>query len=287
MKSYFLNDMINFIKTETKLFSKNQHKRKYPIDLIITEIIYVLRTGISWQDYRGDINYNSLYYNFRQFVKHNIFKKYYIYMLNRYYTSGIYDKLKYTLADTTFIPNCYGVEFTGRNKQYKNKKGNKISLITDSKGIPFSIIIGTGNEYDPKLLIKNLNDLYINTKSYLLKNNNRYKQFFLADSIYDTVYIRNKLKKLGYTPIIDFNIRNTKDPVKLKKKKFTKKDAEGAKPFGRKIIYKKRIYVENTNLIKKQNKRLQNRLDKSLSSFTSFIFLAFIRFLSSKIKDIC
>jgi hypothetical protein len=39
VKVKFLKDMIAFIKTKTKLFSKNQHKRKYPIDLIIKEII--------------------------------------------------------------------------------------------------------------------------------------------------------------------------------------------------------------------------------------------------------
>jgi hypothetical protein len=277
VKVKFLKDMITFVKSETNIFSKNQHKRIYSIDLIIKEIIHVLKTGISWNLYRGPINKDSLYYNFKQFVKHKIFKKYYIYMINRFYTSGIYDKLKYTLTDTTFIPNCYGVESIGRNKQYKYKKGNKISLITDVNGIPISIEIGTGNEHDATLLIKNLSNMYINTKSYLLKNNNRYKQFFLADSIYDTENIRDKLKQLGYISIIDYNIRNTKDPIKLEKKKLTKKE---------KKIYKKRIYIEHTNLIKKQNRRLLNRFDKSLSSFTSFIFLAIIRFLSFKIIDI-
>lgn len=277
VKCFFLNDMIRFIKMETNIFSKNQHKRKYSIDLIIKEIIYMLKNAISWKDYRGPVDNDSLYYNFRVLSKKKIFEKYYRYMINRFYTSGIYDRLKHTLTDTTFIPNCYGVESIGRCKQYKYKKGNKRYFITDSKGIPISINIGTGNEHDAKLLIKNLNNLYIDTKSYLLKDNNRYKQFLLADAIYDTEAIRNKLKKLGYTTIIDHNIRNTKDPVKLEKKKFTEKE---------KNIYKKRIYIEHTNLIKKQNKRLLNRFDKSLSSFTSFIFLAFIRFLSFKIKDI-
>ena len=140
----------------------------------------MLKNAISWKNYRGPIDNGSLYYNFRVLSKNNIFKKYYIYTINRYYTSGIYDKLKYTLTDTTFIPNCYGVEDIGKNKQYKNKKGNKISplqgsfapfgVISDSKGVPISVVIGAGNDHDSKLLIKNLNNLYINTKSYLLKN---------------------------------------------------------------------------------------------------------------------
>jgi hypothetical protein len=42
-KWFFLNDMIQFIKMETNIFPKNQHKRKYSIDLIIKEIIYMLK----------------------------------------------------------------------------------------------------------------------------------------------------------------------------------------------------------------------------------------------------
>ena len=65
VKSYFIEYVINFIKTETKLFSKNQHKCIYSIDLIISEIIYMLKNVISKKDYRGPIDHSSLYYNFR------------------------------------------------------------------------------------------------------------------------------------------------------------------------------------------------------------------------------
>jgi transposase len=140
------------------------------------------------------VDNDYLYYNFRVLSKKKIFEKYYRYMINLFYTSSIYDRLKHTLTDTTFILNCYGVESTGKCKQYKYKKGNKISFIADSKGIPISINIGSGNEHDAKLLIKNLNNLYIDKKSYLLKDNNRYYQFLLLDAIYDTEAIKNKLK---------------------------------------------------------------------------------------------
>ena len=55
-----------------------------------------------------------------------------------------------------------------------------------------SIDFGTGNESDKSLLFKNINNMYIDTKSYLYKNNNRYKQYFLADKGYDTKKITQK-----------------------------------------------------------------------------------------------
>jgi hypothetical protein len=64
VKCFFLNDIIRFIKLETNVFSKNQYKRKYSIDLIIKEIIYMLKNAISWKDYRGHVDNYSLYYNF-------------------------------------------------------------------------------------------------------------------------------------------------------------------------------------------------------------------------------
>jgi hypothetical protein len=66
---------------------------------------------------------------FRVLSKKKIFEKYHKYMTNQFYTSGIYDMLKHTLTDTTFIPNCHGVESIDRCKQYKYKKVIKYLLL--------------------------------------------------------------------------------------------------------------------------------------------------------------
>jgi len=49
------------------------------------------------------------------------------------------------------------------------------------------------------------------------KNNNRYKQIFMADKGYDSKDILKILKKKGYKPIIPQNLRNIKNPKLIRK----------------------------------------------------------------------
>ena len=44
---------------------KNHPNTKYSLDLIIDELIYVLKTGIAWRNLRSPINYNTLYWSKR------------------------------------------------------------------------------------------------------------------------------------------------------------------------------------------------------------------------------
>jgi hypothetical protein len=47
--------------------------------------------------------------------------------------------------------------------------------------------------------LKNINNLYINMKNYLYKNNNRYKKYLLADKGHDSKKI---LKSLGILQLL-------------------------------------------------------------------------------------
>ncbi len=42
-------------------FTTNHSNSKYSLDFIISEIIYVLKTGISWRNLRSSINWNTFY----------------------------------------------------------------------------------------------------------------------------------------------------------------------------------------------------------------------------------
>jgi len=60
--SYIINE-INNCKAFSKSFNNYNNKlKKYDITLIINEIYYILKTGLSWRNYRGPINYNTLFY---------------------------------------------------------------------------------------------------------------------------------------------------------------------------------------------------------------------------------
>jgi len=108
--------------------------------------------------------------------------------------------------------------------------------------------------------------LFITPIKKLSINNKKYKRYFLADSIYDSNKIKFKLGELNIKPIIPPNIKNTKDPIKIKNKQLSNKD---------KIIYKKRIRVENAFCYLQKNRRCQIIYDKYIETFLSYICLGF------------
>lgn len=267
----FVDIICKYIKKHSNKYDFSHYNQKYDLKLIIKELLYFLRTGLSWRDYRGDINWHTLYYHHSYFKKYNYFKKIYKLMLNKYFKKNKYGKLKYQLIDSSAIKNQFGVNKIGRNKFYKNKKIMKISLVTDLNGIPISVLLDKGNRYDSTFIEDHLNDLYIvtNSKKY---NNCKYKQYFIGDAGYDSKKNKKILESYKYNVIIAPNNRNTKNLNKIRK--LTRKQ---------KTIYKKRIKIENTFSWIKKFKRLNNRFDKYAATYESFLFLALIKILYSRI----
>jgi len=275
-KSYIKSNILKIIKNLViKQFPLNYnytyHTQKYSLDFIINEIFFVLKSGISWMDYNHNctINHNTLYFHFRRFQKANIFQSAYKIALDRYISVN---KLKIQSIDTSFVYNLNGVAKIGRNKYYKNKKCTKISSIVDRNGIPLSICIEAGNFSDAN------NDFIDKTfKSYLIDINDhigKYKPKFLGDKMYDSNYIDAKIREANMEPIIDKNVRNTKNPNKLKSKIMSVKN---------KKIFKKRIKVENQFCWLKKNKRILIREDKMESTYLAFCLMGALKLISNKI----
>lgn len=250
-----------------KSFDYSNPLQKYSLEEYLNEIIYVLKTGISWRDLKTQINWNSIYKVFRKLVSYKIMESCYQRLLDKYLSKSTQSKLKFILTDTSFIPNKKGHDVTGYNYYYNRKKGTKISAITDSHGIPLDVKCYSGNRYDSKLLDDHLNKIAVThpiKNHHIDKENNRY---FLADAGYDSKVIREKLINLGYTPKIPINKRNHKTK---KLPKITAKD---------KKIYKKRLKIENMFKRIKDNRRVAYRYDCKISVFMTFIYLALIKML--------
>ena len=164
-KIYFVklmkNNEFSFIQIIKKIILKNKFlsksftcdhpNSKYSLDFIISEIIYVLKTGISWRNLRSSINWNTLYWHFKRFVNHNIFYKTFNFLRKKYYKNN---KTNIQIIDSTFICNKYGKNKIARNKFYKNKNGNKISLLTDVNGVPLSVLVNKGTVHDLSFIEK-------------------------------------------------------------------------------------------------------------------------------------
>jgi len=268
-KLYFLDDLIKFVLNHPKYGKHYDFTYKlqfYDLPTILKEIFHLSNNLMSYNDYRGSVNRKSLNWHINKFAERNILNEYYKFSLNRYFKSNLAGKLKYQSVDSFFIPNKYGVNEIGRNKFYKSKKGTKISIICDNLNVPISVEIRAGNNSDKSLLVDNLNNFFINTKTFHLKDSNKYKQYLLADKGYDFKDIRQILTDKGYYPIIDHNKRNTKDLSKIKK--LSKKG---------KNLYKKRIHIERLiSHLKYSVKRLLIRFDRNIKTFNLFIFISII-----------
>lgn len=304
-KNYsFLSDLVKFILNDVTLkqyYDFTYYGQKYCLEDILLSILAITKNGITWNDFDAIINdkkrkkvikmnyvekykqHKEYYKNenkniiigktiwthFNRFCECKIFEKFFNLFSQKYYDINKH-LLKVINVDTSFIPNKYGINETGRCVLYKSKNGNKVSAIIGETNVPIKISINKGSENDGKILEKDLSDLNIDI-SKIHKNQ---KKFILADAIYDTKNIREQIKKLGYTPIIDFNRRRTKDPIKLKKMKLKKKEIK---------IYKKRVKVEHFFAhLKGHNRILGYRYSKNLSNFVGFVFVSCIKMLAQK-----
>ena len=273
MKLSVINCIQKYIENKwPNKYNFSHFNQKYELNILIKEILYILKTGISWRNYRGNIKWFSLYSHFSFFSKNNVFFECYKLLINKYYNNKKATKLKYQFTDTSFIQNMFGVNKIARNKYFKNKKVNKLSFWTDKDGIPISILVKKGNIHDLQFVNEHLNTLLIVTNTHKYKNNNRFKQYLMADKGYDSKKIRKQLSDFGYTVIIPYNKRNTKNINKINKltNKFKK-------------LYKKRIRVENIFCYIKKYRRINLRYEKNINIYISFLFLALCDYLQKKL----
>lgn len=262
--------IIRYVKSDKKLYDNyygEHHKRKYIFDDIIPIIIYVMKKNIPWraiEDLKLKINvsYQNVYKIFKKLVDDKIIFNCYNDIIDKYMKEVYNDGIIYT--DTTPISNKYGNENIGRNKIYKNKNITKLSLVTDNNNIILSVKAFSGNKYDSKIAIEHIKSL--TKKDAIIKNVKKIKTL-VADPGYDSDKLRKIINNNNIKCIIKKNKRNTKDKEKLEKLKLVKGD---------KILYKKRIRIENTNAILKKHRRVDIRYDRKEATYMAFTYMSCI-----------
>lgn len=246
-------DMIkHFILTHSKLkhfYLKSYSNSKYSLDVIINDILFVLKSGVSWRDSRSSIHWLSLFWHFRRFIQFNLFSSLF-YNLRYFYSTQHH--IDSQIIDSTFILNKFGKNKIARNKFFKNKNCNKISLVSDIHGIPLSVLVDSGNNHDISFVSSHISDLLV-----LTKKSRKTKNITL---LADKGYVSNKLKDT-----LKFHNYNLMYHSKINMKEL---------PYFDPILYKKRILVEHTFQKLKLFKRIQLRYDSSFISYYSFVLLA-------------
>jgi hypothetical protein len=59
----------------SKTYSIKHNNTKYTLSNIIDELIYVLKSGVSWRNVRSNINYKTLFWRFNNLSKNHVFRK--------------------------------------------------------------------------------------------------------------------------------------------------------------------------------------------------------------------
>lgn len=230
-----------------QLYLRQHPHQKYTLEGLLDDIIYVMKTGVPWRKLRSTLGWSSVYYHFQRFVKHRIFSKLFIIIRNRYLKTH---PMSHFLIDTSFIPNRYGRQCLGRNQFYKNKRGNKISALTDINGVPLSILIGSGIKHDIHFIRPHLNQV----QKTVRKTN---RPYLLADRMYESR--RKRIEVFD-----DFGITMMIKPKKNARVKY----------YLDPVLYHERIYVEHLFAKLKKYPRIAFRNDHLLRNYTAFVCLS-------------
>jgi hypothetical protein len=264
-----INEIIESVRTLSP-YKNDFYKRnvKYSVEDYAIGIIDVVKNNISWNSYNGIIKGNTLRKKHNEWVKIGIYEDVYKKSLKKYLkTTKITEELKYQSIDSTFIEDINGSKYSSFNKIYKRRKGESskgikiISLVT-TKGIPISISVNQGNKYDSPLLPEVVDKCVINCNTEKYTNHNRYKQYFLADSGYDSKQNHIKLINKGYIPIIKQNKRNIKNKALIRKMSTYQKG-----------IYKKRIIIENYHSWIKKFPKIKSLYERNIENFMGLLLI--------------
>jgi len=268
-----INNLINDIIENVIILSpiKNaKYKRnvQYTIKDYVIGIIDVVKNYSSWNSYKGAMNKDTLRLKFNEWSKLGIFEYTYKKSLTKYLkTAKRTEELKYQTIDSTFIEDINGSKYSTYSGIYKRRKGEaskgiKITSLVTTKGIPISVNINQAHNYDTTLLPDVINKCVINCNTKKYYKHNRYKQYLLADSGYDSKLIHQKLIKKGYIPIIKQNKRNIKNKKLIRV--FNNKQKE---------IYRKRKIIENYHSWIKKFPKIKSLYERNIEYYKGLLFV--------------
>ena len=169
-------------------------------------------------------------------------------------------------VDTLFVPNRFTPKKEiGRCVYYKSKYGAKINAFVDTLGSPIDLFVDKGNEHDATIAIKRLNIVSQKINANKYKNSNKYKRIILGDAIYDSDKFKENIKENDLDSLTHTNIRNTKDPIKLKKKELTDKQ--------KKTLKERHIVENNFAWITQYSPRFYRVFYKKLENFLNELYI--------------
>lgn len=233
---------------------------KLQVENIIKGIFYVLITGCQWYMMPKEYgNGSSIYKHYLKYVKCDIFDELWTKKIFEYIDKCKYRRNLINLSiDCTLIKSINGCDLTGRNPCDRGRKGTKISIITDSIGVPLGMAAGGANKADQKMVIETINNLKIRRKT-------------ISNMYADKGYSNKTVKK---------EMENNRFRLKCENKKNSK-----IKLFKEEIncVNHVRYVIEATFAWIKKYRRLILRYDRLATSYLSFLKLSFAIIIQRKL----
>ena len=236
---------------------------------VIDGIIFVLRTGIPWEDLPSEFGkYKTVYNRFRRWVKSGLWQRIFERLIARLFGDGDID-FEIWCVDGTVIrahKAAAGAEkgkLTAEENATKHALGRsrggyttKLHLLTDGQGIPLAVTATPGQRNEgpefPNLIASSLINLF--------RKANR-PAAIARDKAYNTKQIRAQIKKLEIEDVIPKNSNQILNPY------FDKK------------TYKLRNIVERSIGWIKENRRIATRYEKNIDNYLAMVHIAIARMI--------
>lgn len=240
--------------------SKLGRKNIYPLTHDIETFGYVLKTGIAWRDLRTPLHWSTYYKKFKTWSDHGLFKLAHSAMIKLAEKKKLLNKdnLKTLFIDSTMIKNFKGIDLLGKNHYDRNRKGNKVTLLISTNGIPISISLTTANVHDLHQVIPTLDNSRIQFKNSAL----------VADGAYVSKMLKTQLKSRKIKFITPYK--------KNQKLKNTKSELD---------LIKKRYLVENVFSWIQNYRRLRVRYEKNYLTYIEFYYFGLSEVIARKINN--
>ena len=223
---------------------------------VMNAVWYVLWTGCQWKAIQRDwfgVSASVVHSRFQAWCQQGLFALF-LKHLAKYYGKRRKISWKWQAIDSKSCPAPLGGEGTGKNPTDRAKRVSKIHLFVDSRGAPLAITITGANRHDCTAAI----ELMVSVAVKRPKG----KQHLCADKAYDTLDIRQFLKRRGYTPHIRINPRRSG-----KQPQSAPSNLEPSYPA-------RRWVVERTLAWFAKRRSIRTRWSKKLANWLAFLQLA-------------
>ena len=130
---------------------RKDHAGRLPVDprRCLTGIVFVLKTGIPWEDVPAEMGVCGMtcWRRLRDWHAAGVWDKLHAELLARLRGADRIDWSR-AVADSSSVRAVYGGEATGPSPVDRRKRGSKHHLLTDGQGVPLSAHITGANRHD-------------------------------------------------------------------------------------------------------------------------------------------